>query len=94
MARSETGREQILNTIGDNMNKMILTAAFAILAATAACSSGNGQPNPGASFDNGLRQNAQTPTTCSPADSTCGSGLGNPSVQSPIQKREQDASPQ
>jgi hypothetical protein len=76
------------------MNMTIYVAAFALLAATAACSSSNGQGDPGASFDSGLRPNAQTPTTCSPADSTCGSGLGNPSVQSPIQKHEQNVSPQ
>jgi hypothetical protein len=88
--RSEAEREQISTRLESMMNKMVLTAAFAILAATAACS-GN---NSGTSFDNGLRPNAQAGTTCSPADSTCGSGLGNPSVQSPIEKHEQNVSPE
>lgn len=38
-------------------------------------------------FDNGVRTNHAQPTTCSPADDTCGTGIGNPSVQSPVQKR-------
>jgi hypothetical protein len=45
-------------------------------------------------FDNGVRQSYAQPTTCSPADATCGTGIGNPSIQSPVQKREQSASPQ
>jgi hypothetical protein len=29
-----------------------------------------------------------------PADSTCGTGIRNPSVQSPVQKRELNIAPQ
>jgi hypothetical protein len=45
-------------------------------------------------FNNGTRQSYAQPTTCSPADSTCGAGIGNPSIQSPVQKRELHVSPQ
>jgi hypothetical protein len=45
-------------------------------------------------FNNGLRTNYAQPTNCSPADNTCGTGIGNPSVQSPTQKRELNVSPQ
>jgi hypothetical protein len=50
----------------------------------------NGQ----APFNNGTRQSYSQPTTCSPADSTCGTGIRNPSVQSPVQKRELNVAPQ
>jgi hypothetical protein len=50
----------------------------------------NGQ----APFNNGTRQSYSQPTTCSPADATCGTGIGNPSVQSPVQKRELNVAPQ
>ena len=76
------------------MNKMIYVGAFALLAALAACNGNSGQGDPGVSFNSGLRPNAQTPTSCTPANSTCGSGLGNPSVQSPVQKHEQNVSPE
>jgi hypothetical protein len=77
--------------------------ALALLAATSACSDWFNHSNAAAPsnqaigttpFSNGLRTNQQQPTNCSPADSTCGSGIGNPSVQSPTQKREQNVSPQ
>ena len=45
-------------------------------------------------FNNGLRTNYAQPTNCSPADNTCGTGIGNPSVQSPTQKRELNVTPQ
>jgi hypothetical protein len=45
-------------------------------------------------FNNGLRTSYGQPTNCSPADNTCGTGIGNPSVQSPTQKRELNVSPQ
>jgi hypothetical protein len=75
-------------------------AAIGLMAATAGCSwfGGDQSSQPGqnvqAPFDNGLRTSSQQPTTCSPADATCGSGLGNPSVQSPAQKRELNVAPQ
>ena len=81
--------------------------ATAVLALLAACSqseranspysppvrSQNAQ-SPQTPFSNGLRTNYAQPTNCSPADNTCGTGIGNPSVQSPTQKRELNASPQ
>jgi hypothetical protein len=87
------------------MSKMKLVpylAALALLTATSACSDWFNHGNAPASsqgagttsFSNGLRTNQSQPTNCSPADSTCGSGIGNPSVQSPVQKREQNTSPQ
>ncbi len=75
-------------------------AALALLTATSACSDNHANApasNQGtgtSAFSNGLRTNQSQPTSCSPADSTCGSGIGNPSVQSPIQKRELNTSPQ
>ena len=75
-------------------------AALALLAATAACSDHHANApvsNQGAgtgAFGNGLRTDQNQPTSCSPADNTCGTGIGNPSIQSPVQKREQGASPQ
>jgi hypothetical protein len=45
-------------------------------------------------FNNGTRQSYSQPTSCSPADTTCGTGIGNPSVQSPVQKRELNVTPQ
>jgi hypothetical protein len=77
-------------------------AALALLAATSACSDWFDHGNAPASrqgagttaFSNGLRTDQSQPTNCSPADSTCGTGAGNPSVQSPVQKRELNTSPQ
>lgn len=82
---------------------MIATAVLALLAA---CSPGeranspysppvrqNAQTPP-LPFNNGLRTNQAQPTACSPADNTCGTGIGNPSVQSPTQKRELNVTPQ
>lgn len=76
--------------------RIVAYGALAALAiAMAGCSDWGSRPmNPSVPFDSGLRPNMQTPTTCSPADATCGAGLGNPSVQSPVQKREQNVSPQ
>jgi hypothetical protein len=47
-------------------------------------SSAQGGPT---AFSNGLRTNYAQPTNCSPADQTCGAGIGNPAVNSPTQKR-------
>jgi hypothetical protein len=70
-------------------------AMFVLLAATSACSDWGSRPQtPAVPFDSQLRTSPAQGTTCSPADSTCGSGLGNPSVQSPVQKHEQNVSPQ
>ena len=65
-----------------------------MLAATAACSDGgnNGAQSAQVPFDNGVRQSWSQPTTCSMADQSCGAGIGNPAVQSPVQKRELGAS--
>jgi len=65
-------------------------AAFASLLAISACTDRH-DSNQGAgttAFSNGLRTDQSQPTNCSPADATCGSGIGNPSIQSPTQKRE------
>ncbi|HWE73528.1 MAG TPA: hypothetical protein VG328_10245 [Stellaceae bacterium] len=81
--------------------------ATMVLALLAACSPNGDRANspysppmrsqnaqsPNTPFSNGLRTNQAQPTNCSPADSTCGSGVGNPAVQSPIQKREEDIGP-
>jgi hypothetical protein len=76
--------------------KIISYAAIgALLIATSACSDWGSRPmGPSVPFDSQLRTSPAQPTTCSPADSTCGTGLGNPSVQSPVQKRELNTSPQ
>ncbi|HEY3919560.1 MAG TPA: hypothetical protein VGL83_17360 [Stellaceae bacterium] len=77
------------------MKILVYAGALALLAATAACSNWGSRPmGPTVPFDSGLRPNVQTGSTCSPADATCGTGIGNPSVQSPVQKRELNASPQ
>ena len=82
------------------MKKVII--ATSVLALLAACGPADQRANspyspavrsqnaqsPGTPFSNGLRTNHAQPTNCSPADSTCGTGIGNPSVQSPVQKRE------
>ena len=78
------------------MRVVTYIAALGLLAAGGCSQMGFGQSNQNAQvpFDNGVRQNYAQPTTCSPADTTCGTGIGNPSIQSPVQKREQGASPQ
>jgi hypothetical protein len=77
------------------MKVISYAAMFAVLAATSGCTDwGNRNMNPAVPFDSQLRTSPAQPTSCSPADSTCGTGLGNPSVQSPVQKRELNASPQ
>ena len=83
--------------------------ATAVLALLAACSSDDKRANspysppvparqnaqtPPLPFNNGLRTDQAQPTNCSPADNTCGTGIGNPSVQSPTQKRELHVTPQ
>jgi hypothetical protein len=82
--------------------------ATAVLALLAACNTNNERANspysppvrsqnaqsPQTPFSNGLRTNYAQPTNCSPADQTCGTGIGNPSVQSPVQKRELNVSPE
>ena len=75
-------------------------AALVLLTATAACNDhhanapASSQGAGSGAFGNGLRTDQSQPTSCSPADNTCGTGIGNPSVQSPVQKREQGTSPQ
>jgi hypothetical protein len=81
------------------MRLLPYVAAIALLTATSACSDwfdhGNAPAsNQGAgsgAFSNGLRTDQAQPTNCSPADNTCGTGIRNPSVQSPTQKRELNA---
>jgi hypothetical protein len=86
--------------------KQVMMAAMA-LTLLAACSDNSERANspysppvrqnaqsPQTPFSNGLRTNEAQPTNCSPADTTCGTGIGNPSVQSPTQKRELNVSPQ
>ena len=74
--------------------------AAALATATAACSdhrTNTPTSSQGAgttAFSNGLRTDQSQPTSCPPADNTCGTGIGNPSFQSPVQKREQNVSPQ
>ena len=74
-------------------------AALSLLGAAGCSQMGLGGHNdqnaqaPQTPFSNGLRTNHAQPTTCSPADDTCGTGIGNPSVQSPVQKRELNAVP-
>jgi hypothetical protein len=80
---------------GAKMRLVPYAAALALLA-TSACNDwfddGNapasGQGAGTGAFSNGLRTDQSQPTSCSPADQTCGTGIGNPSVQSPVQKRE------
>ena len=81
--------------------------ATAVLASLAACSANDDRAaspysppmrsqnaqSPNTPFSNGLRTDHAQPTNCSPADGTCGSGVGNPAVQSPVQKREEDIGP-
>ncbi|HEY3919711.1 MAG TPA: hypothetical protein VGL83_18120 [Stellaceae bacterium] len=73
------------------MKMVTYAAALALVFSTAACSNWFGDQssdqNAQTPFSNGLRTSPQQPTSCSPADATCGSGIGNPSVQSPTQKR-------
>lgn len=82
---------------------MIATMVLALLAACSASDRADSPyspamkqnaQSPGTPFSNGLRTNYAQPTNCSPADSTCGTGVGNPSVQSPVQKRELNVVPQ
>jgi hypothetical protein len=42
----------------------------------------------------GQDQSAQMPAGCTTADQTCGDARGNPAVQSPMQKKELQASPE
>ena len=82
------------------MRVLTYIAALGLFAA-AGCSQmgmgsgydGQAAQAPQVPFDNGLRTSHAQPTTCSPADDTCGTGIGNPSVQSPVQKRELNALP-
>lgn len=69
-------------------------AALALVA-VAGCNDMSSPDQTGqAPFNNGTRHSYAQPTNCSPADTTCGTGIGNPSVQSPIQKRELNVTPQ
>ena len=85
--------------------KQVIIAAVA-LTLLAACSAHDEHANspyspavrqnaqsPQTPFSNGLRTDQAQPTNCSPADTTCGTGIGNPSVQSPTQKREMNVAP-
>jgi hypothetical protein len=89
------------------MRIITFAAALGLLATTGACSdwsnhdsgatynqAGSSQAAGTTPFSNGLRTDQSQPTSCSPADSTCGTGIGNPSVQSPVQKRELNVTPQ
>lgn len=84
------------------MSLLPYAAALTLLMATAACSDWFDHSNAPASsqgagtgaFSNGLRTDQGQPTNCSPADQTCGTGIRNPSVQSPTQKRELNVTPQ
>ncbi len=75
------------------MRVVTYIAALGLLA-VGGCSQGQSADQSGqAPFNNGTRQSLSQPTTCSPADTTCGTGIGNPSVQSPVQKRELNTTP-
>jgi hypothetical protein len=78
----------------ENVMRVVTYIAALGLVAVAGCSdmgsSGQAGPTP---FSNGTRQSYSEPTNCSPADTTCGTGIGNPSVQSPVQKRELNVTP-
>lgn len=77
------------------MRVVTYISALALLAVGGCSQMGQSSDQSGqAPFNNGTRQSYAQPTTCSPADNTCGTGIGNPSVQSPVQKRELNASPQ
>lgn len=87
--------------------KQVLMATM-VLALLAACTSGDKRAmspysppvrsqnaqTPPLPFNNGLRTDHAQPTNCSPADDTCGTGIGNPSIQSPTQKRLLNTTPQ
>jgi hypothetical protein len=78
------------------MRAMTYIAALGLLAVGGCSEMGWGQSNNQSAplpFNNGTRQSYEQPTTCSPADTTCGTGIGNPSVQSPVQKRELNVAP-
>jgi hypothetical protein len=79
----------------ENIMRVVTYIAALGLLAVAGCSqSGMGANDSGqVPFNNGTRQSLSQPTNCSPADSTCGTGIGNPSVQSPVQKRELNTTP-
>jgi hypothetical protein len=73
------------------MKLVPVVAALGLLLGASACSDSH-YDNPGqaagtGAFSNGLRTNDAQPTSCSPADNSCGTGIGNPSIQSPVQKR-------
>ena len=77
------------------MKIVTYAAILALAGTTVACSDwGDRNMNPNVPFDSQLRTSPAQGSTCSPADSTCGSGLGNPSVQSPVQKHEVNTSPE
>ena len=85
------------------MKLLPYAAALALLTATSACSDwfdhhddrsnapASSQGAGTGAFSNGLRTDQGQPTSCSPADQTCGTGIHNPSVQSPVQKREMNS---
>ena len=83
---------------------LIATMVLALLSACSASERANSPysppvrsqnaQSPPLPFNNGLRTDQAQPTNCSPADNTCGTGIGNPSIQSPTQKRLLNSSPQ
>jgi hypothetical protein len=74
------------------MRVVTYIAALGLLAVGGCSDMGSGQ-GAQAPFNNGTRQSYAQPTNCSPADTTCGTGINNPSVQSPVQKRELNVTP-
>lgn len=79
------------------MRVVTYIAALGLLAAGGCSQMGWGQSNDQSAqlpFNNGLRESHAQPTSCSPADDTCGTGIGNPSIQSPVQKRELNVTPE
>ncbi len=80
------------------MRVMTYIAALGLLAVGGCSEMGWGQSNnqsaPQRRSTTGRGRAYEQPTTCSPADTTCGTGIGNPSVQSPVQKRELNVAPQ
>jgi hypothetical protein len=80
----------------ENVMRVATYIAALSLLTVGGCSQmgfGRSEQNAQVPFDNGVRQSFAQPTTCSPADNTCGTGVGNPSIQSPVQKREQSVAP-
>lgn len=75
------------------MRALIYAATAALLCVGAAACSSDHPQQTAVPFDNGLRTNLAQPTSCSPADQSCGYGVGNPAINSPVQKRVYTGSP-